>query len=68
LGYGCLFGGRIKEYLALGYVTVQEIVSSLDLKLPIILQKQGYVGHFRVKAGGCTVIQELEKALRTKGH
>jgi uncharacterized protein YebE (UPF0316 family) len=41
-GIGVYLGSRIEEYLALGYVTVQAIVNSLNFELPLILQKQGY--------------------------
>lgn len=61
---GVYLGGKIEEYLALGYVTVQAIDSTLDFKLPAILQKQGYhVTSWRAvdKSGNRTVIQILVK-------
>ncbi|MBM7652529.1 DUF2179 domain-containing protein [Neobacillus cucumis] len=63
-GLGVYFGSRIEEYLALGYVTIQTIVSSVDIKLPIILQKQGFSvtsWSGADKSGDRTVIQILVK-------
>jgi uncharacterized protein YebE (UPF0316 family) len=59
-GMGVYIGSRIEEYLALGYVTVQAIVSTLDFKLPAILQNQGF-GVTSWRAGERTVIQILVK-------
>lgn len=59
-GIGVYVGGRIEEYLALGFVSVQAIVSTIDIKLPAILKKQGFaVTSWR--AGERTVIQILVK-------
>jgi uncharacterized protein YebE (UPF0316 family) len=63
-GIGVYLGGRIEEYLALGYVTIQAIVSSVDFQLPMVLQKQGYgVTSWSAegKSGNRTVIQVLAK-------
>ena len=63
-GMGVYLGSRIEEYLALGYVTVQAIVSTVDCILPAILQKQGYgVTSWRAggKSGERTIIQILVK-------
>lgn len=63
-GIGVYLGGKIEEYLALGYVTVQAIVSSIDTRLLSALQKQGYgVTSWRAadKSGERTIIQVLAK-------
>lgn len=63
-GMGVYLGSRIEEYLALGYVTVQAIVSSMDYKLSTVLQKQGYgvtTWTAESKSGERTVIQVLTK-------
>lgn len=41
-GLGVYIGSRIEEYLALGYVTVQVIVDSLESDLPLKLREYGY--------------------------
>lgn len=41
-GLGVYIGSRIEEYLALGYVTIQVIVDSLECDLPAKLRDQGY--------------------------
>lgn len=63
-GIGVYLGGRIEEYLALGYVTVQAIVSSVDFQLPKVLQTQGFgVTSWSAegKSGDRTVLQVLVK-------
>lgn len=41
-GAGVYLGSKIEEYLALGYVTVQVIVDSVEIELPIALRERGY--------------------------
>ena len=41
-GIGVYFGSRIEEYMALGYVTVQIVVDSLEHELPSYLRNHGY--------------------------
>jgi uncharacterized protein YebE (UPF0316 family) len=41
-GLGVYIGSRIEEYLALGYVTLQVIVDSLECDLPSKLREKGY--------------------------
>lgn len=63
-GIGVYLGSRIEEYLALGYVTVQAIVSSVNFQLPMVLQMLGYgVTSWSAegKSGERTVIQVLAK-------
>ncbi|MED1467526.1 DUF2179 domain-containing protein [Bacillus salipaludis] len=63
-GLGVYLGGKIEEYLALGYVTVQAIVNPFDFELPRALKNQGYgVTSWTAdeKSGRRTVIQVLVK-------
>lgn len=63
-GLGVYLGGRIEEYLALGYVTVQAIVYPNDCSLTNSLQKQGYGVTSWIadgKRGPRTVVQVLVK-------
>lgn len=63
-GIGVYLGSKIEEFLALGYVTVQAIVSSFDFRLPKALQMQGFgVTSWPAegKSGERTVIQVLVK-------
>ncbi|MGI1660183.1 MAG: DUF2179 domain-containing protein [Desulfitobacterium sp.] len=41
-GIGVYLGSRIEERLALGYITAQVIVDSLDDPLPLILRERGF--------------------------
>ncbi|AGA67772.1 hypothetical protein Desdi_0222 [Desulfitobacterium dichloroeliminans LMG P-21439] len=41
-GIGVYLGSRIEERLALGYITAQVIIDSLDDTLPITLRKKGF--------------------------
>lgn len=41
-GLGVYIGGRIEEYLALGYVTVQVTVDRVETELPIKIREYGY--------------------------
>lgn len=41
-GLGVFVGSKIEEYLALGYVTVQVVVDSLEMELPGKLREQGF--------------------------
>ncbi|WP_256218343.1 DUF2179 domain-containing protein [Bacillus sp. MUM 116] len=63
-GLGVYLGGKIEEFLALGYVTVQAIVHSFDFELPHALKRQGFgVASWTAdeKSGRRTVIQVLVK-------
>lgn len=41
-GLGVFVGSKIEEYLALGYVTVQVVVDSLEMELPGKLREHGF--------------------------
>ncbi|WP_400161969.1 DUF2179 domain-containing protein [Brevibacillus sp. TJ4] len=41
-GMGVFVGSKIEEYLALGYVTVQVVVDSLEMELPGKLREHGF--------------------------
>jgi uncharacterized protein YebE (UPF0316 family) len=41
-GMGVFIGSKIEEYLAMGYVTLQVVVDSLDLDVPIKLRELGF--------------------------
>jgi uncharacterized protein YebE (UPF0316 family) len=41
-GTGVLLGGKIEQWLALGYITLQIVVDQGESKLPIILRDKGY--------------------------
>ncbi|MFY0544739.1 DUF2179 domain-containing protein [Brevibacillus sp. H7] len=41
-GMGVYFGSKIEEYLAMGYVTLQVVVDSLEWELPAKLREQGF--------------------------
>ncbi|WP_126425082.1 DUF2179 domain-containing protein [Brevibacillus marinus] len=41
-GLGVYIGSKIEEYLAMGYVTLQVVVDSLEWELPAKLREQGF--------------------------
>lgn len=41
-GAGVFLGGKIEEWLALGYTTLQIVVDNDSTRLPIILREKGY--------------------------
>ncbi|MEW9672957.1 DUF2179 domain-containing protein [Ammoniphilus sp. 3BR4] len=41
-GMGVYLGSRIEEYMALGHVTIQVVVDSIELDLPDYLRQQGF--------------------------
>ncbi|MGF9906297.1 MULTISPECIES: DUF2179 domain-containing protein [Brevibacillus] len=41
-GMGVFIGSKIEEYLALGYVTLQVVVDSVDLEVPVKLREHGF--------------------------
>ncbi|MEB3100585.1 DUF2179 domain-containing protein [Ferviditalea candida] len=41
-GMGVYLGSKIEEYLALGYVTLQVVVDSIELQLPSYIREQGF--------------------------